>query len=301
MKLLKLALILAALCSGAIEDAAAQIRYVGSDTVEPLIEAAHGSFLRGHRDSKLQIQANGSSSGLRELCTGRAMLAGSSRPIKAEEQRQCTAAGVAVTELPLAVDAVAVIVSSKNTWLKDMTIDEIKHVFSPSVSEKLTSWKQVRAGLPEVPLKTVGVGIKHGTFQFFTEAIGNGQFVRSDFKDTHDHAETIKLVQADPGAIGFVPLGTVKDFHGQVRAVAIDFGKGPVDPVQVKPNDGRYVQFSRQIYLYVNSAGLAKPSAEKDFVAFLIGDLERYVNYANLLPLQPMQYQETMQRAKSLH
>lgn len=227
-------------------------------------------------------------------------MAGSSRPINAEEQRQCTAAGIAVTELPLAVDAVAVIVSSKNTWLKDMTIDEIKHVFSPSVSGKLTSWKQVRSGMPEVPLKAVGVGIKHGTFQFFTEAIGNGPFIRSDFKDTRDHAETIKLVQADPGAIGFVPLGTVKDFQGQVRAVAIDFGKGPVDPIQVKPSDGRYVNFSRQLYLYINSNGLAKPSAEKDFIAFLIGDVERYVTYANLMPLLPVQYQETMQRAKFL-
>jgi len=290
-------LILASLCCGMASSAQAQLRYVGSDSVEPVIEAAHGSFMRGHPDFKLQLQTNGSSSGLRELCTGRAALAGSSRPIKTDEQHDCTAAGITPMEIPIALDAVALIVSRKNTWLQDLTLAELRNVFAPASAGKLMQWKQLRPGFPDQRMKTVGVGIKHGTFQFFVEAIGNAQFVRSDFKDSHGHAETVKWVAADPGAIGFVPLATIKDFDSEVRAIAIDFGKGPVEPSRDTLIDGRYSKLGRQVYLYANPAALAKPSVEKDFIKFLLTDLERYVAYANLTPLQSLQYQETLRRA----
>lgn len=294
---------MAALCGTVVSSAGAQqqqMHYSGSDSVEPVIEAANGSFLRGHPQFKLQIQANGSSSGLRELCTGRALLVGSSRPIKPEEQRDCTTAGVSAVKIPVAIDAVALVVSRKNTWLKDLTLNEVRNLFSLAAAGKLMNWKQVRQGLPDTPLKTFGVGIKHGTFQFFIEAIGNAQFIRSDFKDAKDHAETVKWVLADPGAIGFVPLSTVKDFDSQIRAVPIDFGKGPVEPSQATLTSGSYGQLGRQLYLYLNSTALAKSSFEKDFTKFLLNDLERYVTYANLIPLQPLQYQEALRRTSFL-
>lgn len=56
--------------------ASAELRHTGSDTLEPVIESAQIAYARGHAGYKVQKQATGTSSGLRELCTGRAALVG---------------------------------------------------------------------------------------------------------------------------------------------------------------------------------------------------------------------------------
>lgn len=129
----------------------AQLRYAGSDTVMPIVEAAQIAFDRGHAGYKLQIQPSGTSSGLRELCTGRAAIVGASRAIKPDEVQACASAKIQYAEIPIALDAVVVVVSAKNAWLKDLTLAESRTVFDPASSGKLMSWKQVRASFPDVP------------------------------------------------------------------------------------------------------------------------------------------------------
>jgi len=292
----RLAPLLTALCCAVASAASAQMRYSGSDSVLPVVEAATMAYARGHQGFKLQSQVNGSSSGIRDLCASRVALAGSSRPIKPDEQRDCGQAGVAPVEIPVAIDAVVLVTSPKNTWLKSLAIKELQHIFAHASAGKIMSWKQVRPEFPDVPLKTVGVGIKHGTFQLFVDAIGNGQFIRPDFKDTSAHADTVKLVAADAGAIGFVPYATMKDFKAQLHVVSVDFGAGPVLPSRDTLIGGQYAKLGRMVYLYANLALLERNPDEKDFARFLLSDLERYVSYANLTTLAQVQYQEGVRR-----
>ncbi|MCY7316270.1 MAG: substrate-binding domain-containing protein [Rubrivivax sp.] len=275
----------------------AQLRYAGSDTVEPVIEAAHVAYLRGHAGYKMQMQALGTSSGLRELCTGRAALVGASRPIKTEEVKTCAAAGVQYAEIPVALDAVVLAVSTKNTWLKELTLAEARTLFDPQSSNKLLSWKQVRASFPDVPIRTAGPDIKHGTFGFFTENLGLKGFIRSDFKDFTTHAATGRFVAGDVGAIGFMPMGDANAMDGQVRVLALDMGAGPITPSQDEVMSGRYDKLSRTVYLYINSALLAKGNAQDiEFAQLLIKDMEKFVRFANLIPLRGLQYQENFKR-----
>lgn len=278
--------------------AQAQLRYAGSDTVEPVVEAAQVAYLRGHPGFKLQIQSAGTSSGLRELCTGRAAIVGASRPIKADEVQTCAAAGVQYFEVPVALDAVALVVSTKNTWLKDLSLAEARSVFDPASAGKLTSWKQIRASFPDLSIHPAGVGIKHGTFGFFSESLGLKGFIRSDFKDFTDHAGTGRYVAADAGAIGFMPAGDVRAFDGQVRIVGIDLGGGVVMPGADEVLAGKYDKLARTVYLYFNPALLSKASPQdNEFAKLLFGDLEKFVRFANLMPLRSLQYQENVKRA----
>jgi len=275
----------------------AQLRYAGSDTVESVIEAAVTAYMRGHPGYKLQIQSAGTSSGMRELCTGRTMIAGASRPIKPDEAQTCVAAGIQYVEIPVALDAVALVVSTKNTWLKELSLAEARNVFDPASSGKLISWKQVRAGFPDVALRTAGVGFKHGTFGFFSENIGLKGFIRSDFKDFNDHTSTGRFVASDAGAIGFMPTGDVRALEGQVRVVAIDLGAGAVMPGIEEVIAGKYDKLSRTVYLYINPALLAKANVQdNEFIKLLVTDLERFVRFANLIPLRALQYQENLKR-----
>ena len=277
--------------------ASAQLRYAGSDTVEPVVEAAQTAYARGHAGYKLQIQATGTGPGLRELCTGRAALVGASRAIKPEEVQACAAAGVQYVEIPIALDAVTLVVSAKNTWLKDLTLAEARSVFDPASAGKITLWKQVRTSFPDAPVHTAGVGIKHGTFAFFSESIGLKGYIRSDFKDFTDHAGTGRYVAADASAIGFMPIGEAQALDGQVRKVGIDLGAGPVQAGAEEVMAGKYDKLARTVYLYVNTAMVSKAGVQDiEFARLLVADTEKFVRFANLIPLRALQYQENMKR-----
>lgn len=281
----------------AVCGAQAQLRYAGSDTVEPVIEAAQVTFARGHAGFKLQIQSTGTSPGLRELCSGRAALVGASRLIKPDEAQTCAKAGIQYAEIPVALDAVVLVVSTKNTWLKDLTLAELSAVFSPASEGKVTSWKQVRASFPDLSIRPAGVGIKHGTFGFFSDSLGLKGFIRSDFKDFADHAGTGRYVAGDAGAIGFMPTGEARAADGQVRVLGIDLGAGVVNPGLDEVVSGKYDKLARIVYIYVNAALLAKSSPQDiEFAKLLVGDMEKFVRFANLIPLRGLQYQENIKR-----
>ena len=128
-----------------------------------------------------------------------------------------------------------------------------------------------------MPIKPAGVGVKHGTFGFFSESVGLKGFIRSDFKDFNDHASTGRYVAADAGAIGFMPIGDGRSMEGQVRAIGLDLGAGAVTPGSDEVLAGKYDKLSRTVYLYINSNMLAKGSAQDvEFAKLLVRDLEKF-------------------------
>lgn len=277
--------------------AQATVLYTGSDTVHPVVEAALSAFVRGHSSYKPHLKEPGTSPGLKELCGGRAVMAGASRPIKADESKACAAAGLPIAEIPVAIDAVVLVVSTKNTWLKDLTLTELSKIFNSASAGKVTSWKQIRSSFPDTPLKPAGVGVKHATFGFFSETLGLNGFIRSDYKDFNDHADAAKYVAGDALALGFVPIGEAKAMEGQVRVIGIDFGAGVVTPGAEEVAAGKYDKLSRTVYLYVNTAALAKSSAEDiAFTHMMVKDMDKFVRFVNLVPLRALQYQENVRR-----
>ena len=271
--------------------------YTGSDTVQPVVQAALVKFVRGHAAYKPQVRNIGTTPGFREFCSGSALLVGASRLINSEESKSCTKSSIPVTEIPLAIDAVVLAVSSKNAWLKDLTLAEIAKIFDPASAGKITSWKQIRPSFPDMPIKAAGVGIKHATFGFFSESIGLKGFLRSDYKDFKDHTETAKYLAANDTALGFLPIGEAKAMEGQVRTVAVDFGAGPVVPGNDEISAGKYDKLSRTVYLYINTAALMKaPADDVAYVNSLVKDMDKFVSFANLVPLRALQYQENAKR-----
>ncbi len=275
----------------------AELRYVGSDTVEPVVEAAEVAYQRGHNNYKVSFNAVGTASGLRQLCAGRAALVGAARKIKPDETLACAQAGIQPAEIAVAIDAVALVVSVKNTWLNDLKLSEVNTLFNHASAGKIVAWKQLRADFPELSIRTAGVGIKHGTFAFFSESVGMKGFIRSDFKDFPDHMATGHFVAADAGAIGFMPMGNALAMEGQVRVIGIDFGAGPIKPTRDAILAGKYDQLARTVYLYINSRMLSTTAPQDiEFTRFLIRDMEKYVSFANLIPLHALQYQENIKR-----
>ena len=98
-------------------------------------------------------------------------MAGASRPILSNEIENCKRGGVEFIELPIAYDAVTVIVNPKNTFVKTLTIDELRTLWEPAAQGNIVKWKQINPGWPDTPIKLLGPGPESGTFDYFTQAV----------------------------------------------------------------------------------------------------------------------------------
>ena len=115
-----------------------------------------------------------------------------------KERADCKAANVEYIELPIALDALTVMVNPKNDWAKEMTVAELKKIWEPEAQGKITNWKQVRDSFPDRPLKLYGAGTDSGTYDYFTAAIvGKEHSSRGDFTASEDDNVLVQGIAGD--------------------------------------------------------------------------------------------------------
>jgi phosphate transport system substrate-binding protein len=116
----------------------------------------------------------------------------------------CKAAGVEYIELPVAFDALTVVMNPRNTFLKSITVAELKKMWEPAAQGKVMRWNQVNPAWPDAPIKLFGAGADSGTFDYFTEAInGKSKASRGDFTASEDDNVLVQGVSQDVNAIGY--------------------------------------------------------------------------------------------------
>jgi len=97
------------------------IKIDGSSTVYPITEAVAEEFQKANGGStRVTVGISGTGGGFKKFCTGEMDISNASRPIKPSEQEQCKAAGISYIELPVAYDAITVVVNPQNTWATNM-------------------------------------------------------------------------------------------------------------------------------------------------------------------------------------
>lgn len=289
----------AILLAGAVVPAAAQIKVSGSDTLETYTRDSLMHFERAG-SGKVEVVASfkGTSAGLRDLCDGRAGIAPASSRMDRDTATRCEASKVSYLELPIAVDAIAVVMHPSRRALGELTMAELNVIFNPDSAAKVTRWAQVRAGLPDAPLHVVSLDPRSGTTALFGSVVyGLRGYVRNDAKTTSDHAEVIKLVAADPNAIGFVSLGALSDARAAVWSVPVNFGRGPVAPSQETVLNQTYASLSRVMYLYANRAALTEKGGQTlPYLTWLNERGARMATSQGFLPLQDRFYQDNLRR-----
>jgi phosphate transport system substrate-binding protein len=211
----------------------------------------------------------------------------------------CKKAGVEYIELPVAFDALTVMVNPKNNWASVMTVAELKKIWEPSAQGKITNWNQVRPKWPDAPLKLFGAGADSGTFDYFTEAItGKAKSSRGDFTASEDDNVLVQGIANDRNALGFFGYAYYAENKDKLKAVAVDNGKGGVAPSEKTVLDGSYQPLSRPIYIYVSKKAAAKPEV-REFVEFYLKNAPKLVREVKYVPLPDKLYTLGANRFKS--
>ena len=176
---------------------------------------------------KVTVGVSGTGGGFKKFCRGDTVISNASRPIKPNEIKKCKEAGIDFIEIPIAFDAITIVVNKRNDWAKEMTPAELKKAWEPLAQSKITKWSQVRDSWPDAPLKLYGPGADSGTFDYFTESIvGESKAIRGDFTASEDDNVLVQGVSGDKGGLGYFGLAYFNENKNKLDAVAIKNGKG---------------------------------------------------------------------------
>jgi phosphate transport system substrate-binding protein len=264
------------------------VKIDGSSTVYPISEAVAEEFQKTKK-GKVQVTVgiSGTGGGFKKFCRGETDISDASRPITAKEMKECAEAGIKYVELPVAYDALTVVVNPKNTWLKEVKVEELKKMWEPGAQGKITTWNQVNPAWPNAPLKLFGPGADSGTFDYFTDAInGKEKASRGDFTASEDDNVLVQGVSRDVNAIGYFGLAYYVENKDKLKAVPI-VNKGAskgVMPSLETVMDGTYQPLARPIFIYVSDKAMNRPEV-KEFVEYYLAHgakLSREVGYVPL-------------------
>lgn len=271
-------------------EAQAAIKIDGSSTVFPISEAYAEEYQIQKRGKvRVTVGVSGTGGGFKKFCRGETDISNASRPITAEEMETCRKAGIKYMELPIAFDALTVVINPQNSWAKSLTVAELKKMWEPGAQGRITNWKQIRSGFPDQKLVLFGPGADSGTFDYFTEAInGKAKATRGDYTASEDDNTLVQGVEHDKGAIGYFGYAYYAGHKDKLAAVAVDAGKGAVSPSLENVTNASYSPLSRPLFIYVKDTSAARPEV-REFVQFIMsrGDLVSEVGY---LPLPKQAY-----------
>lgn len=291
MKMTKCAtavLALLAVSATGLAQAQALVKVDGSSTVYPITEAVAEDFQKSKKNSvRVTVGISGTGGGFKKFCRGETDVSDASRPITKKEMDDCKAAGIEYIEMPVAYDALTVVINPKNDWAKTMTVAELKAIWEPVAQGKISSWKQVNPAWPDRPIKLYGAGSDSGTFEYFTEAInGKAKATRGDYTASEDDNVLVQGVSRDVGGLGYFGYAYYvenKDKLGAVSIVAAP-GKPAVAPSEANVINGSYQPLARPIFIYVNAKSADKPEV-KEFVEYYMKNgekLAKEVKYVSL-------------------
>ncbi|MBW4546124.1 MAG: phosphate ABC transporter substrate-binding protein [Symplocastrum torsivum CPER-KK1] len=187
------------------------VRIEGSTSMVQINQALKGSFEKQFPRTTINTQARGTEKGIQELQAGIVDIAAISRPLTSQEQSQ------GLTAVPVAKDAVAIVVGENNPFRKGLTSEQVVWIFTGQI----TNWSEV--GGTTGTIRVINRPPFSGTHQAFRELVlKGGNFGTTPNITTLERDATTPLLQAlQTDGIGYATYAQVAN-QQTVRTVAVD-------------------------------------------------------------------------------
>jgi phosphate transport system substrate-binding protein len=283
---------------GGSSELSGTVKVDGSSTVAPLTTAAAEFFQEEQSGVRVTVGTSGTGGGFEKFCAGETDISDASRPIDEEEAAICEEKGIEYAEIPVANDALTVVVSKENDWADCLTTEQLKAIWEPG--SKVSSWKDVDPSFPDEKLELFGPGTDSGTFDYFTDVInGEEGASREDYQPSEDDNVIVQGVAGSKGGLGYFGYTYFEENADTLKAVKIDSGGGCVEPSAETARDGSYTPLSRPLFIYPAKASLEKPEV-KAFMDFYLDNDAEIAEAAQYIPLSDEQKSEAKSTYDSL-
>lgn len=275
-----------------------EIRIDGSSTVYPITEAIAEEFRIDQPDVKVTVGVSGTGGGFGKFGRGEIDINNASRPIKEQEAADAKVKNISFVELKVAYDGLVVVVNKQNTWVNEITVDELKKIWEPSAQEKITRWNQVNPAWPDEEFSLYGPGVASGTYDYFTEAIvGKSGSSRGDYTASEDDNVLVQGIAGDKNGLGFFGLAYYEENKSKLKLVGVKTESGVVIPTSETVKNGTYKPLSRPVFIYVSNASMARPEVSA-FVRFYLDNASALVPDVGYIPLTDQEYQAESSKLK---
>lgn len=198
----------------------------GSTSVQPLAQDLADAFQDAEKGVEVDVQAGGSTQGVKDAKEGTSDIGDSSRELTADEK------GWGLTEHVIAYDGIAVVVNPSNP-VNNLKKDEIVKIFKGEIK----NWKEVGGNDEEILVVSREEG--SGTRGAFEELMKIQEkqgsktvsLVRADALIAGSTGEVAANISAKKNAIGYTSLGFVQN---NVKKVSIDGTECSIDNIKAK-------------------------------------------------------------------
>jgi phosphate transport system substrate-binding protein len=264
----------------------------GSSTVYPLSEAIAEKFRdEGYADN-LTIDCIGSGAGFERFCvSGETDIANASRPIKASEAESCDALGRDVLEFRIGTDALAVVVSKENSFLTEVSMEQLAKIFSAAY----VKWSDVDPSWPAENILRFSPGTDSGTFDYFVEEVlGKEKSLLLDAPNLQLSEDDNVLVQGilgSPYAIGYFGYAYYVENADTLTALAID----GVEPNASTVDRSEY-SLARPLFLYSSRSILTQKPQVAAFINYYLTNVNSVIERVGYFPAS----EETLDASKKV-
>ena len=276
-----------------------EIRIDGSSTVYPITEAIAEEFRIDQPDVKVTVGVSGTGGGFGKFGRGEIDINNASRPIKDQEAADAKANNISFVELKVAYDGLVVVANKDNTWVNEITVEELKKIWEPAAQEKITRWNQVNPAWPDEEFSLYGPGVASGTYDYFTEAIvGKSGSSRGDYTASEDDNVLVQGIAGDKNGLGFFGLAYYEENKSKLKLVGVKTESGVVVPTAETVKNGTYKPLSRPVFIYVSNSAMERPEVSA-FVRFYLDNASALVPDVGYIPLTDQEYQAERSKLKA--
>ncbi|WP_110519463.1 PstS family phosphate ABC transporter substrate-binding protein [Herpetosiphon llansteffanensis] len=251
----------------------------GSSTVYPLSEAVAEIFGEDGYKGNITIDSIGTGAGFERFCTAAETdIANASRAIKDEEAKACADKGRDVIEFRVGTDALAVVVSSKNTFVSNLTEAQVADIFSGTYK----TWDQVDASYPAEAIKLYSPGTDSGTFDYFVEHFYKKEqkyILGANPQLSEDDNVLVTGIEGDANAIGYFGYAYYNENKSKLKALTID----SVAPTEATTEDGSY-SLARPLYIYSAKNILAEKPQVAAFINYYLSNVNEVIVEVGYFP-----------------
>ncbi len=298
--LLALALVLAACGGGGGQEeqggggGSGQIAIEGSSTVLPISQAAAEAFNRENPDVEISVGGAGTGDGFEAFCSGSTQISDASRPIEEDEIQACQESGIEFIELPVALDALSVVVNPRIP-IDNITLDQLRTLWEPDAQGEINNLSQLDPSFPDQEITLYGPGTQSGTFDYFTEeVVGEEGASRTDYQASEDDSVLVQGVAGDPDALGYFGLSYFLQNEQILKGLTVN----GVEPSAQTAQSGEY-PLARPLFIYVSTQALEENPAVQEFVNFYLENASQFVEQVQYVPLPETTLRQARERLEN--
>ncbi len=251
----------------------------GSSTVYPVSEYIAEIFREDGFTGQVSIDSIGSGAGFERFAkTGETDVANASAPMPASSYEAAKSIGRNPIEFRIGTDALAVVVSKKNTFATDLTQAELALLFSTA-----KNWSDVRPSWPKMPVKRYSPGTDSGTFSYFVEHLFKKDKAKllgaANLQLSEDDNVLVRGVEADRSAIGYFGFAYYLENKSKLNVLKID----GVEANAANVDSGKY-PLARPLFLYSDAKIINEKPQVAAFLTYYLSNVDEALKAVGYFP-----------------